>query len=106
MEVHRSAGLKASRTIRIRKAFAANRAAQAASKKALEDYCVETGWKLAVFEGSTGSPRTGIIDAFAYRLGRTRATVDVLEILLIQLKGGKAGVTGAEIGRLKRAASH
>jgi hypothetical protein len=38
-----------------------------------------------------------------FRLGRKNA--DLLDIRLVQLKGGKAGVTAAEISRLKKAAS-
>jgi hypothetical protein len=82
-------------------AFAKARAAEAASKEALRIYCEGNGWKVAFFEGKTGSPRTGIIDAVAFRLGRTNA--DALDIRLIQLKGGKAGVSGPEIARLKKA---
>lgn len=46
---------------------------------------------------------TGIIDAIAFRLGRKDA--DILDIRLVQLKGGNAGVTGREIARLKKAAT-
>lgn len=84
-------------------AFAKSRAAQAASKEALRLYCEKRGWKLAFFEGATGSPRTGIIDAIAFRLARRNA--DLLDVRLIQLKGGKAGVSGSEIARLKKAAA-
>ena len=56
---------------------------------------------MAFFEGKTGAPRTGIIDAIAYRLDRKNA--DLLDVRLIQLKGGKAGVTAKEIARLKSA---
>jgi len=85
-------------------AFAKVRASEAASKEALRLYCQQNGWKLAVFESATGAPRTGIIDAIAFRLGRKNA--DLLDMRLIQLKGGKAGVTAAEIGRLKKAANN
>jgi len=84
-------------------AFAKARAAEAASKEALRLHRDKHGWKLAFFEGKTGSPRTGIIDAIAFRLGRGNA--DLLDVRLIQLKGGKAGVSGAEIARLKSAAA-
>lgn len=84
-------------------AFVKARAAEAASKEALRHYCLEHGWKLAFFEGVTGSPRTGIIDAIAFRLARKNA--DLLDVRLIQLKGGKAGISGAEIARLKKAAA-
>ena len=83
-------------------AFAKLRASEAASKAALAAYCKEHGWKIAFFEGATGAPRTGIIDAIAFRLGRKNA--DAIDIRLIQLKGGNAGISGREIGRLKKAA--
>ena len=54
-----------------------------------------------LFRGTTGSPRTGIIDAIAFRISKGNA--DVLDLRLVQLKGGKAGISGAEIGRLKKA---
>jgi hypothetical protein len=96
------AALKSWRTRRAVSAFAKARASEAASKEALRLYCKEHGWKLAIFEGASGAPRTGIIDAIAFRLNRKN--VDQLDVRLIQLKGGKAGVTAAEIARLKKAA--
>jgi hypothetical protein len=99
----RAAAKKAVQTRKRISAFAKARAAEAASKEALRAYCQERGWKIAFFEGITGSPRTGIIDAIAFWLGRSNA--DALEVRLIQLKGGKAGISGPEITRLKRAAS-
>jgi hypothetical protein len=78
-------------------------AAEAASKDALKTYCQKNGWKVAFFEGATGAPRTGIIDAIAFRLGRKDS--DLLDIRLVQLKGGNAGVSGREIARLKKAAA-
>ncbi|MGA2904161.1 MAG: hypothetical protein ABSD98_10040 [Candidatus Korobacteraceae bacterium] len=98
-----AAGLKAWRTRRTVSAFAKARAAEAASKEALRFYCEEHGWKLAVFESAKGNPRTGIIDAVALRLDRKNP--DLLDVRLIQLKGGKAGITAAEINRLKKAVS-
>ncbi len=98
-----AAALKSWRTRRTMSAFAKARAAEAASKEALRLYCKDNGWKLAFFEGATGSPRTGIIDAIAFCLGRKNA--DLLDVRLIQLKGGKAGVSGPEIARLKKAAA-
>jgi hypothetical protein len=83
-------------------AFAKARASEAASKEALRLYCKQHGWKVAFFEGVSGAPRTGVIDAIAYRLGSRNA--DLLDIRLVQLKGGNAGVSGAEIARLKKAA--
>jgi hypothetical protein len=98
----RAAANKAARTRKQLSAFAKARAAEAASKEALRLYCKENGWRVAFFEGETGAPRTGIIDAIAFRLGRKNS--DLLDVRLIQLKGGKAGVSGREIARLKEAA--
>jgi hypothetical protein len=97
------AAQKAWRTRRRLNAFVKARAAEAASKEALKVYCTERCWKVAFFEGATGAARTGIIDAIAFRLGRGQP--DVLELRLIQLKGGRAGVSGREIARLKKATS-
>jgi len=98
-----SAGKKAALTRKRRAAFAKARAAEAASKKALLRYCGKHGWRLTFFEGDTGAPRTGIIDAIACRLDRSNA--DHLSIRLVQLKGGNGGVSGKEIARLKKAAA-
>lgn len=101
MPDHSARALKAWRTRRIRSAFIRARASEAASKEALKEHLRKHGWKVVLLEGKTGAPRTGIIDAFAYRLNRRNA--DLLEIKLIQLKGGKAGASGREIARLKKA---
>ncbi len=79
-------------------------AAEAASKAALQEYCKEHGWRVAFFEGESGAPRTGIIDAIAFRLGRKNA--DLLDMRLVQLKGGHSGTSGPEITRLKAAAAN
>lgn len=97
----RAAALKAQQTRKRMSALTKARAAEAASKEALRVYCNEHGWRLAFFEGATGAPRTGIIDAIIFRVGRSDP--DVLDLRLVQLKGGKAGVSGAEIARLKKA---
>src|ERR1700679_1147590 len=100
---------KAARTRKLRAIEAANqqkhlnifekaRASEAASKKALTEYCEKRKWRVAFFEGKTGSPRTGIIDAIMFRIAKSNA--DVLDLRLVQLKGGKAGISGAEIARL------
>jgi hypothetical protein len=93
--------LKAWKTRRIKGAWIKARASEIASKEGLKAYMEERGWRVVFFEGETGAPRTGIIDAFAYRLDRKDA--DRLDVKLIQLKGGKAGISGAEIARLKKA---
>ena len=97
----RAAAAKAQQTRRRMNAFTKARAAEAASKEALKAYCTEHGWRVAFLKGT--SPRTGIIDAIAFRLGRKNS--DLLDVRLIQLKGGKAGVSGMEIARLKSAAA-
>ena len=72
-----------------------------ASKKALKAYCRERGWSVAFIAGATGAQRNGIIDAIAFRL--CKGTPDLLDVRLIQLKGGNAGITGREIAQLKKA---
>jgi hypothetical protein len=91
------------KTIRNKKAWDKAHEAERVSKKTLEKYCRAHGWHVAFFEGKTGAPRTGIIDAIAYRLGKQDP--DAMALRLIQLKGGKAGVTAEEIRRLKEAPS-
>jgi hypothetical protein len=75
--------------------------AEAQSKDALRLYCEEHKWHVGFFEGKTGAPRTGIIDAIIFRISKQNA--DTLELRLVQLKGGHAGASGAEIARLKKA---
>lgn len=94
---------KAWKTIRNKRAWIKAHAAEAASKAAFELHFKKEGWRVAFFEGPTGSPRTGIIDAVIFRLSRKDS--DVLDLRLVQLKGGKAGASGAEITRLKKAAA-
>jgi hypothetical protein len=100
----RGAARKMWQTRRRMSAWERAHAAEAASKAALESHCGKNGWKIAFFEGKTGAPRTGIIDAIAFRLGRKDC--DLLDIRLVQLKGGNAGVTGRELARLKKAATN
>ena len=99
----RVAALKMWQTRRRLNAWEKAHAAEAASKDALELYCKEHGWKSRSSRAQAGAPRTGIIDAVAFRLGRKDC--DALDIRLIQLKGGNAGVTATEIKRLKKAAT-
>ena len=100
---HRLAAAKAVKTKKRLSTWAQVHAAEAASKEAFRAYCKEHSWKVAFFEGETGSPRTGIIDAVAFRLGRKDA--DLLDVRLVQLKGGNAGISSREITRLKEAAA-
>ena len=96
------AAKRAWKTIRNKTAWEKAHAAERDSKNALRKYCEAHGWRVAFFEGKTGAPRTGIIDAIACKLGS--ADPDRMDLRLIQLKGGSAGVSGEEIGRLKEAA--
>src|ERR1700720_1035567 len=99
MVTRSNAASRAWKTRRIKQAWIAAHAAEAASKATLKAYCEQRGWRVAFFEGKTGAPRTGIIDAVAFRIARGRGKADELELRLIQLKGGKAGVNGREITR-------
>lgn len=96
------AGIKAWKTRRIKKAWIQAHAAEAASKAAFKAQFEKEGWRIAFFEGATGAPRTGIIDAVAFRLNPNKP--DILDLRLVQLKGGRAGVSGYEVARLKKAA--
>jgi hypothetical protein len=97
----KSAAQKAWMTRRTMAVWERVHAAEAASKSALASYCKKHGWHVAFFEGKTGAPRTGIIDAVVFRIARGKP--DRLDLRLVQLKGGRAGASGAEIKRLKKA---
>ena len=100
----RKAALKAWQKRRRLNAWEKAHAAEQASKDAFRLQFEKRGWRVAFFEGKTGAPRTGIIDAVAFRLNRKNS--DLLDLRLVQLKGGKAGASGQEIARLKKAAKH
>lgn len=72
-----------------------------ASKHALRKWCETHGWKALFFEGKTGAPRTGIVDAVIVRIKSKDA--DVIEIKFVQLKSGAGGLSGPETSRLKSA---
>lgn len=74
------------------------------SKVALSSWCRDNGWRVAFFEGPTGAPRNGIVDAIITRIKPRHP--DLIEIRLVQLKSGLGGLTGAEIGRLKKAVAN
>lgn len=71
------------------------------SKVALTSWCRTNGWKVLFFEGKTGAPRTGIVDAVIARIKPRDA--DAIELKLVQLKSGAGGLTAREIARLKEA---
>lgn len=98
------------KSISARKAWITRRSArykasrsERASKASLKEWCGEHGWKLIFFEGKSGAPRTGIVDALIARI-RPREC-DCVEIRLVQLKSGSGGLTAREIARLKSAVS-
>ena len=74
------------------------------SKLALSSWCRDNGWKVVFFEGPTGAPRNGIVDAVITRI-RPR-NPDLIEVRLVQLKSGLGGLTGAEISRIKKAVTN
>ena len=78
----------------------ANRS-ERASKEALSAWCASHGWRVIFFEGRTGAPRTGIVDAVIARIRPRDA--DGIDIRLVQLKSGSGGLTGREISRIKQA---
>ncbi len=71
-----------------------------ASKQALTEWCKANGWKILFFEGKTGAPRTGIVDAIIVRIRSHDA--DAVEIRFVQLKSGASGLSGMETTRLKQ----
>lgn len=71
------------------------------SKKALALWCRANGWKILFFEGQSGAPRTGIVDAIMARIKSDDS--DAIEIKFVQLKSGTGGLTASEIARMKKA---
>ncbi|MBI3468131.1 MAG: hypothetical protein HY000_34425 [Planctomycetes bacterium] len=94
-------GKKSWQTRRRKAAWVKAKAAEAASKVAVEAALKESGYRCVFFEGPTGSARTGIVDGVAIRIAP--GDKDRLEVLLLQLKGGKAGASAREITRLQQA---
>ena len=94
----------AARSVAARKAWATRTSpryragrTERSSKEALSGWAKANGWRVVFFEGSTGAPRTGIVDAVLIRLARAKP--DVVEIRLVQLKAGAGGLTAHEIAR-------
>jgi hypothetical protein len=79
------------------------RQTEAASKDALQRWCRDNNWKVVFFESESGAPRTGIVDAVMVRIKPSKP--DAIEVRLVQLKAGVAGLTAAEVTRIKKAAS-
>jgi hypothetical protein len=73
------------------------------SQEALTAWARERRWHLVFLDAPSGNPRTGIVDAVLIRVGRRDA--DRLELRLVQLKAGSAGLTARERQRLSIACS-
>ena len=56
---------------------------------------------MVFFERASGAPRTGIVEAVMVRIKPSRS--DSIEVRLVQLKAGVAGLKAAEVARLKKA---
>lgn len=69
------------------------------SQRALEAWAEAHGWRCVFLDAVSGRPRVGIIDAVLIRI-KPKAK-DCLEIKLVQLKSGSAGITASELRRLK-----
>jgi hypothetical protein len=73
------------------------------SQKALEAWAKEAKFRLVFLDAESGNPRTGIVDAVLIRIRPKSA--DQLDLYVVQLKGGSAGLKPAEMKRLKGAAA-
>ena len=71
------------------------------SKEKLREWCGKNGWKVLFFEGKTGAPCTGIVDAIIARIRPEDA--DSIEIRLVQLQAGGSGLTASEVIRIEQA---
>ena len=55
----------------------------------MKEWCRLNGWKVVLFEGETGAPRTGIVDAVMVRIKPGDA--NLIEVRLVQLNAGSSG---------------
>ena len=78
------------------------RATARRSQAALASWAERHGWQIVFLDAPSGHPRTGIVDAVLIRI-RPRAA-DQIDIRLVQLKSGVAGLKAREIDRICRAA--
>ncbi|MBI5545850.1 MAG: hypothetical protein HY901_18325 [Deltaproteobacteria bacterium] len=74
-----------------------------ASQVALRAWARENSWYVVFLDAPSGHPRTGIVDALLVRIGTHDS--DALEVRLLQLKGGSAGLKALERRRLVAACS-
>lgn len=68
------------------------------SQEALSVWAASNGYHVTFLDAPSGRPRTGIVDALLIKIGREDP--DELEIQLVQLKGGGAGLTPEERNRI------
>jgi hypothetical protein len=68
------------------------------SQVALERWTKQHKWGIVFLDAPSGNPRVGIVDAVLVRI-RPRSK-DQIDVRLVQLKSGTAGLTGAEFDRL------
>ncbi|MCX6026137.1 MAG: hypothetical protein NTY23_07770 [Chloroflexi bacterium] len=68
------------------------------SQVSLELWAKEHGWRVVFLDAPSGGPRTGIVDAVLLRIHPR--SKDQIDIRLVQLKSGVAGLTGTEFDRL------
>ncbi len=73
------------------------------SKTALEAWAKKRGFRVVFLDAASGRPRTGIADALLLRI-RPKAA-DQIELYVVQLKGGAAGLKAREMARLEAAAN-
>lgn len=121
LDSRRKASLKAAATVRQRKAAKRKRWREAGRKAAatrrsptykakvtakrsqemLSDWASGEGWRVVFLDSLKGNPRTGIVDAVLVRIARGKP--DVVQLRLVQLKGGLAGLKAREVTRLEKA---
>jgi len=99
-----TAGQKAAHTRKWRRASdLAHRSAQNA--KTFTKYELsKKGYKCISFDTPKGYEYKGVVDLIAAK--RSTKNPDRLQIILLQVKGGKARITSDEISRLRAAAKH
>lgn len=117
----RRAGFKAAATVRRRKAEASRRRRDAGrmaaatrkspphkarvtakkSQQALSRWAKANAWHLVYLDSEGGNPRTGIVDAVLIRIAPKKP--DVVQVRLVQLKGGVSGLKPREVTRLEAA---
>jgi hypothetical protein len=72
------------------------------SRRALEAWAAEAGWRAVFVAPPAGKGRRGIVDAVLVRT--SPRDPDAVQVKLVQLRGGKAGLAPAAERRLERAA--